>query len=44
MKNGKVEDVDLNGVENKRNAVSLINVAERGNLYRAEWEDKSRCD
>ena len=42
LENGKVEDVDLNGVEDMRNDLSEINVAERGNSYRAEWENKNR--
>jgi len=42
LENGKVEDVDLNGVEDKSSDVSEINVAERGNSYQTEWENKSR--
>ncbi|SEW00557.1 helicase-related protein [[Clostridium] fimetarium] len=42
LENGKVEDVDLNGVEDKSSDLSEINVAERGNSYQTEWENKSR--
>jgi len=42
LENGKVEDVDLNGVEVKDKGMLENNVAERDNPYRAELDNKSR--
>lgn len=42
LENGKVEDVDLNGMEESKNGLSESNVAEKGNRYQTEIDSKSR--
>ncbi|MFV0329683.1 MAG: hypothetical protein ACK5KL_07665 [Dysgonomonas sp.] len=42
LENGKVEDVDLNGMDEGRNKLSESNVAEKGNRYQTDIDSKSR--
>lgn len=42
LENGKVEDVDLNCMEESKNELSESNVAEKGNRYQTEIDSKSR--